>query len=149
MYVMQGGGFSVGNSGQATGSGVTFFLTGNTTFPYGPVTISGSSFVQLIAPTSGTYSGILFYQDSSANGATSPTSGNTSTFGGSTSSYFQGALYFPTTGINYSGGSSAQYTILVADSVTLTGSATINSDYSSLAGGSPIRGTGANAVLGE
>lgn len=148
-YILQGGGFSAGNSAQVTGSGVLFYLTGDTNFPYGPVTISGNANVQLVAPTSGTYTGILFYQDSSANGATSANSGNASSFGGSSSSYFQGALYFPTTGITYGGGSSAQYTIIDADYVTLGGSATINSDYSTLSGGSPVKGPGSGAVLVE
>lgn len=146
MYVMQGGGFSVGNSGQATGSGVTFFLTGTATFPYAPASFTGATTSQLTAPTSGTYVGILFYQDSSANGATLPTAGNTSNFVGSASTYFQGALYFPTTSIVYSGGSLAQYTIIVSDSLQLGGSATINSNYSSLAGGSPIKGAGSVLV---
>jgi len=146
-YVMEGGGFSVGNSGQATGSGVTVFLTGDSNFSYGPANFSGAAVVQLIAPTSGTYAGILFFQDSTATGTTSPTSGNTSNFGGSASTYFQGALYFPTTGIVYSGASTAQYTILVANQVTVSNSATINNDYSSLASGTPIKGTG--GILGE
>jgi len=146
-YVMQGGGFAVGNSAAVTGTGVTFFLTGTSTFPYGPVAFTGAGNIQLTAPTTGTDAGILFYQYSSATGATSPTSGNTSNFGNSAGAVLQGALYFPTTNIDYSGAASAQYTILDAYAITISNSATINSNYSSLPGGSPIKGTG--AMVGE
>jgi len=147
--VMQGGGFVVGGSGVVSGSDLTFYLTGNSTFPYGPVSLTGAANVQLVAPTSGTYVGMLFYQDSSAYGATTPSGSNTSVFAGSASSYFQGSLYFPTTALNYSGGTSAQYTIIDSDSLSLSGSATINSDYSSLEGGSPVKGGGSRGILVE
>jgi hypothetical protein len=142
MYVLQGGGFTVSGGGTATGSGVTFFLAGTSTnglFNFGPVALSGGSTVQLTAPTSGTYVGILFYQDSSAYGASSS---SPSSFTGGSTSFFQGSLYFPTTPVTYSGGAMAQYTIIDASSITVSGGATLNSNYSSLQGGSPIKGTG-------
>jgi len=146
MYVMQGGGFVVGGGASVTGSGVTFFLTGtsgNALFKYGPVSLSGGAVVTLTAPTSGTYVGMLFDQDPSAYGATSATA---SSFTAGSASYFQGSLYFPTTSVTYSGGASAQYTILVAADISISGGATLNSDYSSLQGGSPIKGSGAVLV---
>ena len=146
MYVLQGGGFVVGGGATVAGTGVTFFLTGTSTnalFNYGPVNLSGGTVVQLSAPTSGTYVGMLFYQDSSAYGATSSSA---SSFTAGSTSYFQGALYFPTTPVTYSGGASAQYTILVASDIAISGGATLNSNYSSLQGGSPIKGSGAILV---
>ncbi len=62
MYILTGGTFQLGQSGNATisGDGVTFYITDG-----GSVDFSGNSSVSLIAPTSGTYAGILFFQDSS------------------------------------------------------------------------------------
>jgi hypothetical protein len=142
-YVLDGGGINITGGSTVTGSNVTFFLTGTITYPYGPVSISNGATVTLIAPTSGTYVGILFYQDPTAYGATSSSA---SSFAGVTGSIFQGALYFPTTPIVYSGGSSSQYTIIDVYSITISGGAVLNSDYSSLAGGSPIKGAGAMLV---
>lgn len=68
-------------------------------------------------------------------------------FAGGASLTLTGTLYFPTTGVDFSNGASAAYTIIVADNVTFTGGATLNNNYSSLPGGtSPIKG---NAALSE
>jgi len=52
-------------------------------------------------------------------------------------------MYFPTTPLVYSGGSgvSTAYTIVVADKITVSGtsSTTVNSNFASLSGGSPIK----------
>lgn len=145
MYVIEGGGMSLNGGTTNSGSGLTFFLTGTSTFPYGPFTISNGANATFSAPTSGTYTGILFFEDSSAYGVS--TSSTSSFIGGSTS-YFQGALYFPTTPVIYSGGTLAQYTIIDAYSVTVSGGsqAVLNSNYSSLQGGSPIKGSGSVLV---
>jgi hypothetical protein len=44
------------------------------------------------------------------------------------------------------GGSSSAYTIIVADTVNFSGGATLNNNYSSLPGGSPVKG---GAILSE
>ncbi|MGA7234203.1 MAG: hypothetical protein WBY44_00890, partial [Bryobacteraceae bacterium] len=59
---------------------------------------------------------------------------------------FDGALYFPTSALSYSGGAASDYTIIVAKTVSFSGGTTLNSDYSSLPGGSPVKG---NAVMSE
>lgn len=86
---------------------------------------------------------MLFFQDRSI----SNTSQNTVSGGSAT--IFQGALYFPSTPLVYSGGSSnthAAYTIIVANTINFSGGSYLNNDYSSVTGGSPIKGS---AVLGE
>jgi hypothetical protein len=81
--------------------------------------------------------GILFFQDRSI-----PSSGAGSTITGNSSSTFDGALYFPTTAVSFAGNSSASgYSFVVADTLTVSGNSSIGSNYSSLTGGSPIRGT--------
>ena len=136
-------GITINGTATATGVGVTFVILG------GSVMINGSGNVTLSAPDTGQYAGILFYQVPSDSGAS-----NTATINGNSSSYFQGALYFPSELVTFGGNTTgsfnagADYTIIVASDVQFSGNATIalNSNYSSLPGGvSPIQ----NAILVE
>ena len=133
-YVVDGNMTINGNS-TVTGTGVTFYITNG-----GSVTINGTTNVQFSAPNSGTYAGILFYQD--------PNDTSTAKINGTSSSVFQGALYFPKASLDFSGtgttfNSGAAYTVIVSDALTISGTATvnINSDFSGLTGGSPIHTT--------
>jgi hypothetical protein len=133
-YVVDGSMTINGNS-TVTGTGVTFYVTNG-----GSVTINGTTNVQFTAPTTGTYAGILFYQD--------PNDTSTAKINGTSSSVFQGALYFPKASLNFSGtgttfNSGAAYTVIVSDALVVDGTATvnINSDFSSLPGGTPIHTT--------
>jgi hypothetical protein len=132
--VVQGDGVTIYNTGTASGSS-----------GYRGINITGGSTVQLTAPTSGTYQGILFFED--PNVSISTGLAQTSSVSGTSSSYFTGAMYFPTTKLIYSGGSTlAAYTTIVAYKLEVSGPSTINDDYSSLAGGAgPIH----SAVLAE
>ena len=139
-YILKGGGLSLSGGSTLTGSGVTFFNTAATGYGYGPISLSGGTTVTLSAPTTGSLAGILFFQDSSVG------AGAASSFSGGASAILNGTLYFPTTGLSYSGGSSSAYTIIVADTVNFSGGATLNNNYSSLPGGSPVKG---GATLSE
>jgi Flp pilus assembly protein TadG len=135
-YVLAGGGMSISSNTVMAGKGVTFY---NTTGSggYGAITLDGGATVNLSAPTSGPLVGILFFQDRSI-----PSSGAGSTITGNSSSTFDGALYFPTTSVSFGGNSSANgYSFVVADQLTVSGNSSIGSNYSSLTGGSPIKGT--------
>lgn len=136
MYVLNGGGLSISGGSSVSGTGVTFFNTASG-YSYGAISFSGGTSVNLTAPTTGSFAGILFYQDRSVG------SGPPSTFSGGTSTVLTGTLYFPTTNLNYSGGSvGTAYTIIVANSISFSGGTTLNNDYSSLPGGSPVKGSG-------
>jgi hypothetical protein len=117
IYVVENGGITW-NNGTITGTGVTFFLTANPTSTYTGVSISGNVNIDLTAPTSGPDHGILFFQD-----RTIPTTGTASTFEGGAGMNLKGSLYFPTTGITFTGGSAAApvTTGLVADTVAFKG----------------------------
>jgi hypothetical protein len=140
-YILAGGGMSLQNGGgTTTGSNVTFYNTTGSAAgysgannAYGGISIANGVTATFTAPTTGSLSGILFFQDRSV-----PIGSAASTFAGGTSLALTGALYFPTTQLNYSNGASAAYTILVADTLTFTGGATLNNNYTSLANGSPI-----------
>jgi hypothetical protein len=137
-YVIAGGGLSVTGNSTLSGNGVTFYLTTGSG-SYGPVDITGNATVNLTAPTSGSLAGILFFQDRSI-----PAGSAASTIIGNSSSTFDGTMYFSTTGLTYLGNSaSSGYTILIADTITITGnsSITIGNNYSSLSNGSPVKST--------
>ena len=135
-YVLAGGGIDVHGNSVMTGTGVTFYLTTGTG-GYGGITLNGTSQVNFSAPTSGPLVGILFFQDRSI-----PIGGAASTITGNSSSTFDGALYFPTTTVSFNGNSSSGgYGIVVADKLTLSGNSSLGSNYTSLTGGSPIKGT--------
>jgi hypothetical protein len=130
-YVISGGGINFNGSGTVTGTDVTFYFTATG----GGVTFGGNQIINLSAPNTGTYAGILFYQNA-AN-----TTG--ATLNGANGSTFQGALYFPGAALTINGaaGSTVAYMIVVAQSVSALNGATLNlpADYSGLPGGSPIK----------
>jgi hypothetical protein len=134
-YVLAGGGMSISSNTTMTGAGVTFY---NTTGSggYGAISLAGNATVNLSAPTSGALVGILFFQDRSI-----PSTGAATTITGNSSSTFDGAIYFATTALSFGGNSSTSgYSIVVANQLTVSGNASIGSNYSSLTGGSPIKG---------
>lgn len=124
IYVVDGA-FSVGAQATVTGTGVTFILTSSTasTNPSSieQVTINGGATMQLSAPTTGTYAGILFYQDRRAINA----DGNR--INGNSSSFFQGAFYFPSQGMDFNGttGLRTECVQIAARRVTFIGNSTI------------------------
>jgi hypothetical protein len=139
-YILKGGGLALNNGSTITGAGVTFFNTAAAGYSYGPIALAGGTTVTLSAPTTGSLAGILFFQDSSVGAATASSVSN------GASAILNGTLYFPTTALTFSGGSSSAYTIIVADTVNFSNGATLNNNYSSLPGGSPVKG---GATLSE
>lgn len=139
-YILKGGGLSLSNGATITGAGVAFFNTAATGYSYGPIALAGGTTVTFSAPTTGSLAGILFFQDSSVGAAAASSISN------GASAILNGTLYFPTTALAFSGGSSSAYTIIVADTVNFSNGATLNNNYSSLPGGSPVKG---GATLSE
>jgi hypothetical protein len=135
-YILVGGGLSTQSANsQITGNGVMFYNTYDATHTYTGMSIAANSTVTLTAPTTGTYSGILFFEDRSAPAASD-------TYGGGSTAVYQGTIYAPHAAITLHGNSSinSHYTIIVADTISLVGTSGINNDYSSLPG-SPIQQT--------
>lgn len=138
-YILVGGGLNLGGSASVTGAGVTFYNTYDGTHAYAPINIGNGVAVTLSAPTTGPLAGILMFQDRTVAG------GVGALLGGGAHLSLTGALYFPTTSLSYSNGVSAPYTILVAKTISFAGGVKINSDYTSLPGGSPAK----SAALSE
>ncbi|HWB83788.1 MAG TPA: pilus assembly protein TadG-related protein [Bryobacteraceae bacterium] len=138
-YILVGGGLSTqSTNSQISGDGVTFYNTyGSTnqgTFSYSPISIDANSTVSLKAPNSGTYAGILFFEDRSAPA-------RSDTYGGGSTAVYQGVIYAKNAAVTLYGNSSvnAKYTLLVADTISLVGTTGFNDDYSLLPNGSPIQ----------
>ncbi|TPI52673.1 hypothetical protein FJ420_32340 [Mesorhizobium sp. B3-1-3] len=121
VYVVQGN-LKINGNTTVSGSGVTIFMEGSST-----VTINGNATVTLSAPTSGTYSGVLFYGDRTGNSASS-------NFNGNAASLLTGAIYFPRQQVNYLGNFSGKNgcTQVVADTIQWSGNTSINQNCSSL-----------------
>lgn len=120
----------VGNGASLTGTGVTIFNSATA----GPITFVGGSPINLTAPTTGTYAGILLFQDRT----------NTSKFeiSNGASTRLTGSLYFRSATVEFSGGTFGNlYTFVVANRVSFSGgtNVTLNNDTSSLPGGSPLK----------
>lgn len=104
--------------GNATisGTGVTFFFTNTST-----LNMTGTPVIQLTAPDSGPYAGILFYQDPNDTNTDGPA------LGGNDGSYFDGMLYFPKDQLTFYG-NSVNYSVaeVVVYSLQLSGNPTVN-----------------------
>lgn len=135
-YVLNGGGMTVSNGAAVSGSGVTFYNTAGSGQTFAPVNVGGGGTINLNAPTSGTYEGILFFQDRSINSTA------TNVIDGGSNLTINGAVYIPDGALNFSGGSSTTaYTILIADQLALSNGTdtVVNADYSALQDGSPVK----------
>jgi Flp pilus assembly protein TadG len=123
-----GGNLTLTGSGPLSGSGLTFYTEGSTT-------VTGSSNINLTAPTSGTYSGMLFFQSRSDS--------DTIAITGSSGSTIQGILYARDAKLNLTGSGTLSVSLdVIVDSLDLTGSGTVtDTNYSVV--------TNTNSVLGK
>jgi Flp pilus assembly protein TadG len=119
VYIISGGAFKINANALVTGSGVTIYIANGAS-----VSINGTATVQLTAPVSGTYAGVLFF--GARNGTADVT------FNGTANSSLTGALYFPNQDVSYLGNYSGTNgcTQVVADTVKWSGSVNINQDCS-------------------
>ena len=139
IYIINGpGGLSIGANATVTGSGVMFYFTNGAT-----VNMVGTPTVQLTAPSTGPYGGILFYQD--------PADTAGPTLGGNTGSSYNGILYFPSANLTFFGNSTTfSVGIVIADAITLSGNPTLNlQGQAGLPGGLPPALTAGSAILVE
>lgn len=122
VYYLEGD-FNMASNATLKGKDVTIYLSGSST-----VTINGTATVDLQAPTSGTYAGMLFFGDRDT------TSTNTSRFNGTADSKLTGAIYMPSQAIEYLGNFSGinGCTQVVADTVKWSGNTTVQVDCESL-----------------
>jgi len=115
---------------------------------FGRFKANGTSMVELSAPSSGTYAGVLMYQDRRATPSNSTTffvAGNSGTDNQAkaVSSYIKGSIYTPGTYTTMTGNSSLDTDCmqLVAERVTFTGNTTIENTCAPGSGAKAYGGT--------
>jgi Flp pilus assembly protein TadG len=131
VYIIDGGTLRANGSSNISGSGVTFYLTNGADLSF-----NGNASLQLSAPTTGTYAGILFF-GGRAN------SGNV-TFNGTAGSSLTGAIYFPNQSVSYLGDMQGTNgcTQVVARTVAWSGNASLAVDCSAFGMSAlPVGGT--------
>ena len=118
-YIIDRGTFDVGGAVELTGTGVTIYLTKSTGTNYAEVVIGNGAEVNLTAPTSGAFAGLIFFGD--RNGPLS----NTSNFGGGAALNLTGSIYFPSQTVIFNNGISnpSGCTQLIAGKIQFTGGA--------------------------
>lgn len=149
LYIIDGGSFDVNAQANLSGSGVTIVLTSHTGSNYPTVTINGGATVNLSAASDATtgpagfqaMKGIVMYVDRNAPVGTAVK------LNGGSSQVLQGAIYTPTAGVTFTGGSNTNSGCLqlIADTIAFGGNANFNLNCQN-AGTRPI---GAAATLVE
>lgn len=120
VYVIDGGTFRLNANGAIYGEGVTFYLTDGAETHF-----NGNATVNLSAPTSGDFAGIVFFGDRDDTGADH-------TFNGTADSRITGAIYTPASDISFLGDFSGDNGCmqLVGYTVAVGGNANITTDCS-------------------
>ncbi len=128
LYILKSG-INMSGLSSITGSGVTLYA------PSGGISMSGTGGITLSAPTSGTWEGVLIYQDRSNSSSSALSGGSNQTL--------NGLVYMPKAKLAYSGssGSSGQISTLVVYSLTFSGSSYISVPATTAygGGGCPVR----------
>ena len=127
-----------------TGDGVTFYFTNNATMQ-----TNGTPAINLSAPSSGPYQGILMWQDKNdTNVGPAP---NGPTLGGNSGTQYTGVLYFPSDQLTFYGNNvSYSVGVVVSDSLGLSGNPTVTfNGVAGVPGGLPPGFTVGNAHLVE
>jgi Putative Flp pilus-assembly TadE/G-like len=153
VYIINGGGIDWKHT-LIEGTGVTFYFTasgsqtyktcGNKIFDSDP-----PDTFNLTAPTTGPYQGLLFIQDQKQGTLAGTPSQDCSSnpikvLIKPSDMDIDGVIYFPNHHIDYGATttSSGAYTILVGGTLAFPALATLNSDFTSLGGVSPVKRTG-------
>jgi hypothetical protein len=125
MYVMAGGGFKIGGSATVTGNGITVYNSFDPDHPAGAgacgsITLVGTSAYNLVAPTSGPYEDLLFWQDRACT--------NGMSFNGSGDNV-GGVIYVPTGQVTLSGTSGLGSIQIIADTVDVAGTGSMSVEF--------------------
>ena len=139
IYIMDGADLSMNNtSAHLTCNGCTFIFTTSTSDPskIGEPDINGGE-IDLTSPTTGTYKGLIFYQDRRA------VANNQVKINGNNNSYLEGAFYFPRAELTFQGtmGMNSNCLQLVSKRVVFTGNSAITNTCPT--------GSGASSFLGK
>lgn len=133
VYVVRDGALRINSNAEVTGKNVLIYLTGNGA----ELRINGGAKLTLSAPATGTYKGVLIYQDaSSTNVADNDLNGNAE-------SVLSGIVYTPRYKLTISGntslGKAGTALSLIASRIEFTGSSVVTTDAGPLiSSGAPL-----------
>jgi hypothetical protein len=121
VYIVDGGTFRTNGNSNVTGDGVTIFLTGDA-----DIQMNGNADINLTAPETGDYAGLLFWGDDDNFADTSVL------FNGTADSSLVGALYFPSQTVDMRGdfSGSGGCTRIIAYRIDISGATAFDSDCS-------------------
>lgn len=119
IYVIKDGSLNIQANADVKGKGVVFYFYGDRA----GMTMSSKAKVELWAPFSGDYAGMVFIQDADSN------PGYVNKLSGQSGVLIVGTLYFPTQGLTISGngdfGADSPYMAIVADTFEFAGNGTM------------------------
>ena len=141
VYYVDRGTFTVNGGASLHGTGVTIVLTSSTGSNYADVKLNGGSILNLVAPSSGTLAGIVFFGDRNAPKGTSYK------FNGDSGQVYGGAVYLPQGAVEWAGGAgtSTNCTQVIGNTITFTG----NSDMAVNCTGYGTKAIGFSTKLAE
>ncbi len=140
-YFIDGGSLKINAGAVVNGTNVVFVLSSKNaaTSPgsIATVDINGGATLNITAPTTGTYKGVLFFQDRRA------TDSGSNKINGNSSSKLQGAIYFPRQEVQFNGNSGINIACikLVAKRLEFTGNSKITNVCPANSGVGAILGT--------
>jgi hypothetical protein len=142
LYVIKDGNLSIGSQANVTGSEVTFYFVGGSTFD-----INGGSRLELSASTEKEpFGGLLFIQDPTAPLGLTKLNGNSNTI-------LKGAIYMPKSRVEVTGngtfGVSSPFMPIIADTVKMSGSSVQKTDETSVKLPKPLPKSASGARLAE
>jgi Flp pilus assembly protein TadG len=146
VYILDQIDFNLAGGASVSGTGVTIILTSSGSFSNtGNIIINGGATVNLTAPTTGSYSGMVFWQDGRA-----PDS-NKDNFNGGSTMTVTGAIYTPSQTVNYSGGNASGgtgCTQLIAKIIVFSGNSELDNNCAGV-GTLDIKASTSLAVLAQ
>ena len=139
VYVLDGVDLGINSNAVVTGTDVTFVLKNGATLDF-----NGGATINLKAPETGSaepYPGMLFWGDGSGSVAHN--------LSGNSSSAFQGAMYFPSDSLTFTGNSGMDVGCirLAADTIAFQGNADLQSNCASKLGGHELQAAGAVVIV--
>ena len=142
LYIMDGGTFNVPANAEVTGYGVTIYFSQHAT---SFMNMIGGPNMNLTAPTTGTYAGIVVF------GSRNQPPSTRHSFVGNASLFIDGAVYLPSSEMYYQGNSLGSITVAIADRIIVDGNSTFQRDVSTtnvpLPSGFPGSGAGGDIAL--
>ena len=122
LYIIDGGILRANAGTTITGAGVTLYFANGATSSF-----NGGATLNLSPPLDGPYSGLTFFGSRNDTGTVHQVNGNAG-------SVVEGAVYFPTTNVQFSGNSKSSggggCTQVIADTIELTGNSSLRSSCS-------------------